>query len=100
MVNIKPACLKFINNDYNGLWVTFEEDIKKGSILTSDGYVIAETKLEDDGTEVRVYPYGEMFAHVTGYSSSVRTGLEKQLNFTLLRSNTFFFLFFPISMYF
>ena len=31
-----------------------------------------------------------MFAHLTGYSSNVRTGLEKQLNFTLLRSNTYF----------
>ena len=31
-----------------------------------------------------------MFAHVTGYSYNVRTGLEKQLNFALLRSHTFF----------
>ena len=80
----------FINNEYNGLHTLFEEDVKKGEIITSDGYVIAETIIDEDGNASRNYPYGEMFAHVTGYSSNVRTGLEKQLNFTLLRSNTFF----------
>lgn len=80
----------FINNEYNGLQTLFEEDVVKGDIITSDGYVIAETVVDDDGKTSRNYPYSGMFAHATGYSSSVRTGLEKQLNFTLLRSNTFF----------
>lgn len=80
----------FINNEYNGLQTLFEEDVVKGEIVTSDGYVIAETVTDKEGNESRNYPYGNMFAHVTGYSSSVRTGLEKQLNFTLLRSHGFF----------
>lgn len=80
----------FINNEYNGLQTLFGEDVEKGQIITSDGVVIAETIVKEDGDEKRNYPYGEMFAHLTGYSSKVRTGLEKQLNFTLLRSNTFF----------
>lgn len=80
----------FINNEYNGLHTLFEEDVKKGQIITSDGVVIAETVTDEDGEEHRNYPYGTMFAHLTGYSSKVRTGLEKQYNFTLLRSNTFF----------
>ena len=80
----------FINNEYNGLQTLFEEDVVKGEIVTSDGYVIAETVTDEEGNETRNYPYGNMFAHVTGYSSSVRTGLEKQLNFTLLRSHGFF----------
>lgn len=80
----------FINNEYNGLQTLFEEDVVKGEIVTSDGYVIAETVIDEDGNASRNYPYGTMFAHVTGYSSNVRTGLEKQLNFTLLRSHTFF----------
>lgn len=80
----------FINNEYNGLQALFEEDVEKGDILTSDGYVIAETITDADGNSKRNYPYGEMFAHLTGYASNVRTGLEKQLNFTLLRSNTYF----------
>ena len=80
----------FINNEYNGLQTLFEEDVVKGEIITSDGYVIAETLTDEEGNEYRNYPYGNMFAHVTGYSSNVRTGLEKQLNFTLLRSHGFF----------
>ncbi len=80
----------FINNEYNGLQTLFEEDVVKGEIITSDGYVIAETITDENGDEVRYYPYGEMFSHVTGYSQNVRTGLEKQLNFTLLRSHAFF----------
>lgn len=80
----------FINNEYNGLQTLFEEDVIKGDIITSDGYVIAETVVDEEGNTSRNYPYSGMFAHLTGYSSNVRTGLEKQLNFTLLRSNTFF----------
>ena len=79
----------FINNEYNGLQTLFEEDVVRGDIMTSDGYVIAETVIED-GEEERNYPYGKMFAHVTGYCSNVRTGLEKQLNFDLLRSHSGF----------
>lgn len=80
----------FINNEYNGLQTLFEEDVTRGEIITSDGYVIAETIVDEDGNEVRNYPYGKMFAHVTGYSQKVKTGLEKQENFSLLRSHAFF----------
>lgn len=80
----------FINNPYNGIQTLFEEDVVKGQIRTSDGYVIAETITDENGTETRTYPYGKMFAHVTGYTQSGRTGLERQLNFTLLRSHSFF----------
>lgn len=80
----------FINNEYNKLQTLFEEDVVRGDIITSDGYVIAETLVAEDGTETRNYPYGQMFSHVTGYSQNVRTGLEKQLNFSLLRSHCFF----------
>uniref|UniRef100_UPI0040560059 FtsW/RodA/SpoVE family cell cycle protein n=1 Tax=Agathobacter sp. TaxID=2021311 RepID=UPI0040560059 len=80
----------FINNTYNSLQTLFEEDVIKGEIITSDGYVIAETVTDENGNESRNYPYGDLFAHVTGYSEGGRTGLEKQLNFTLLRSHAFF----------
>lgn len=80
----------FINNEYNGLQTLFEKDVVRGEIITSDGYVIAETVTDEEGNEERNYPYGRMFAHVTGYTGSVRTGLEKQLNFDLLRSHSFF----------
>lgn len=80
----------FINNDYNKLQTLFEEDVKKGSIITSDGYIIAETITNEYGNEERNYPYENLFAHVTGYSNTSKTGLEKQMNFTLLRSHAFF----------
>lgn len=80
----------FINNEYNGLQTLFEEDVKRGQMITSDGYVIAESIYDESGNEIRNYPYPEMFSHVTGYSSNVRTGLEKTMNFTLLRSHAFF----------
>ncbi len=80
----------FINNEYNGRAALFEEKVVKGAIKTSDGYVIAETLLDEEGSETRNYPYGEMFSHVTGYSQKVKTGLEKQANFTMLRSHAFF----------
>ena len=80
----------FINNEYNGLQTLFEDDVIRGEIVTSDGYVIAETLVDEEGNSTRHYPYGKMFAHATGYSSNVRTGLEKQQNFTLLRSHGFF----------
>ena len=79
----------FINNEYNGLQTLFEDDVLRGEIVTSDGYVIAESLSDEEGNTTRHYPYGKMFAHATGYSANVRTGLEKQLNFTLLRSHGF-----------
>ena len=79
----------FINNEYNTLQNLFEEDVTKGQIITSDGYVIAQT-VEKDGEEVRKYPYDNLFAHLTGYSNAGKTGLEKQQNYNLLRSHSFF----------
>ena len=81
---------EFVDNDYNGLWTTYEEEVRKGNIITSDGYVIAETILDENGKEVRNYPYANIFAHVTGYSDRGRTALEQKLNFSLLRSGASF----------
>ena len=46
----------------------------------------------EDGTETRDYPYGDVFAHVIGYSDPDygNTGLESVENFELLTSNAFF----------
>lgn len=81
---------EFIDNDYNGLWTTYEDDVKKGNIITSDGYVIAETLKDENGEEIRNYPYSNLFAHVTGYSDRGRTALEQKLNFPLLHSDASF----------
>ena len=80
----------FIYNDYNSRMVLFEDDVIKGQIISSDGYMIAETDVDEDGNETRRYPYKDMFSHVLGYSQKVKTGLEKQLHFRLISSHTEF----------
>lgn len=80
----------FINSPYNGLSDLFSNTIIRGDIVSSDGHILATTDVDEDGNETRNYPYGDMFAHVVGYSSNGKSGLENQMNFSLLRSNTFF----------
>jgi peptidoglycan glycosyltransferase len=77
-----------INNAYNKRQDLLTEQIVRGSILSSDNQVLAVTKVNEDGEEVREYPYGSMFAHVVGRFSKGRTGIESTENFTLLTSNT------------
>lgn len=59
----------------------------RGSIISADGNVLAKTDVAEDGTETRVYPYGNTFAHVVGYSSNGKAGLEASYNTELLSSN-------------
>lgn len=80
----------FINNPYNSLQNLFSEHVIRGDIESADGYVLAKTKVNKDGSEERVYPYGDLFAHAVGYTGNGKTGLENQANFLLLRSHSFF----------
>lgn len=80
----------FINSPYNARLASFSNTVIRGSILSDDGTVLADTSVASDGTETREYPYGSMFAHVVGYSSNGMSGIELDANFNLLRSNIFF----------
>ncbi len=80
----------FINSPYNSLQDLFSEHVIRGEIRSADGHVLAKTEVEEDGTENRIYPYGRTFAHVVGFSTNGKAGLEKQANFQLLRSHAFF----------
>ena len=62
----------------------------RGNILSSDGEILAQTYVYEDGTEQRVYPYGAMFAHVVGFDTHGKSGLESEVNFHLLSSHEFF----------
>ena len=44
----------FIANSYNGRQSLYAEKIKKGSIISSDGNVLAETLTDDDGTSTEI----------------------------------------------
>ncbi len=72
------------SNAYNPRLAEEESHYIRGRILDSAGNVLAETRVEEDGTRTRVYPYGAVFAHVTGYSARTKTGLELELNEALL----------------
>lgn len=76
-----------INNPYNARLDSFSDRIVRGSILASDGTVLAQTTTDDAGNETRVYNYGSVFDHAVGYSSKGKTGIEAMANFYLLSSH-------------
>lgn len=80
----------FINSPYNTRQDTFSDRVVRGNIQSSDGEVLAQTNVYDDGTEERVYPYANIFAHVVGYDTNGKSGLESEANFQLLSSHSFF----------
>ena len=81
---------EIINSPYNVRLDSMADRVVRGKILDRDGNVLAETKVDEDGDETRVYPYGELYAHVVGYDSKGKSGLESAENFNLLTSNAFF----------
>lgn len=78
---------EFINNDYNSREELFAERVIRGDILSADGQVLAETLVNTDGTEERHYPFDNLFAHIVGYSTNGKSGIEKLANFHLLKSH-------------
>lgn len=58
-----------------------EQKIKRGDIISSDGEVLAYSKMTGDGQK-RIYPFDNMYAHVVGYNSSRfgRSMIEKNFN--------------------
>ncbi|MDD2957926.1 MAG: penicillin-binding transpeptidase domain-containing protein [Lachnospiraceae bacterium] len=64
------------------------DKIIRGSIVTDDGTVLASTSVNSDGTETRTYPYENVFAHVVGYASNGKAGLEAAANYDLMTSHS------------
>ena len=80
----------FINSPYNTRQDTFSDRVVRGSIQSSDGEVLAQTNVYEDGTEERTYPFANIFAHAVGYDTNGKSGLESEANFQLLTSHSFF----------
>lgn len=76
-----------IANSRNIRQDNFADLVERGDIITSDGVVIATSSTDENGNTTRSYPYANMFAHVVGYDSYGKAGLELQGNFYMLRSN-------------
>ena len=81
-----------VKSPYNQRQNAFADRIIRGDILDSNGYVLAETIVDEDGNETRRYPYGSDFAHAIGigHTSVPKSGIESAENFSLLTSDTFF----------
>lgn len=79
-----------INSPYNVRLDSMADRVVRGEIQDRNGNVLAKTEVADDGTEKRIYPYGCLYAHVVGYDSHGKSGLESTENFNLLTSNAFF----------
>ena len=78
---------ELLSSPYNARPDEKEEQIVRGSILASDGTVLASTQVDEEGNETRVYPYGSLFAQTVGYSDYGTSGLEASQNHLLLESH-------------
>lgn len=79
-----------ITSPYNKRQDTFADRVIRGEIKSADGEVLAYTQVAEDGTETRVYPQKDLFAHAVGYASHGKTGIELLANYQLLSSHAYF----------
>lgn len=79
-----------INNAYNiKRGELLAEKTVRGTILSGDGQVLASTVTKEDGSEVREYPYGNVFAHAVGFMAQGCIGVESMCNYKLLTCSNF-----------
>ena len=78
---------ELISNSYNTRQKILQAKNMRGTIYSADGKSLVSSKLNDEGTEVRTYHYGPMFAHVVGYAINGRMGIESSANYYLINSN-------------
>jgi peptidoglycan glycosyltransferase len=79
---------EMINNSYNSRQQILLSRNYRGTIFSRDGDVLAVTELDADENETRVYPYGNLFSHIVGYSTQGRMGVEALANYYLINTNT------------
>lgn len=72
------------SNAYNIRVRNDMEGIQRGDMLDKDGELLATSVLQSDGSYERQYPRARMSAHVTGYSSVGKTGVEAAANFSMM----------------
>lgn len=77
-----------INNSYNSRQEMLLSENYRGSIMSRDGEVLAETLLDEEQNETRVYPMGNLFSHIVGFSTQGRMGVEALANYYLINTNT------------
>lgn len=70
-------------SSYNPRLNYIDDSVKRGNITDINHQIIAESVDNGDGTYSRKYPRARMAAHITGYSSMGKTGVEAAENFEL-----------------
>lgn len=78
---------RYNKSAYNPRNINPEVDVERGKILASDGTVLAENKSEN-GSTVRNYPQGNLYAHVVGHTDRGKGGLELTYNKELLTATS------------
>lgn len=76
-----------LNSPYNKRSEKKAVQVVRGSILASDGTILANTTTDEEGNEIRNYPYNNLFAQVVGYSDYGSAGLEATQNNAMLTSH-------------
>ena len=76
-----------ITNSYNSRQKLLAAENIRGTIYDRGGKVLAQTVKNEQGKEVRQYPYGNLFAHSVGFSTKGKSGIEAAENYYLLNSN-------------
>ena len=81
---IQKHCLTTVITAGRAYW---QRKNTRGTIYSSNGDILAQTVKGEDGKEVRNYPYDNMFAHIVGYSTKGKTGLESLANYYLINTS-------------
>lgn len=76
-----------INNSYNSRQEILLSQNYRGAIYSRDGDVLAQTVMDPGQKERRVYPYDNLFAHIVGYSTQGRMGVEALANYYLINTS-------------
>jgi peptidoglycan glycosyltransferase len=76
-----------MNNSYNAGQTILMTQNTRGTIYARGGEVLAESKAGTGKTDVRTYPYQNVFSHVVGYAVKGMSGIESLANFYLLQSD-------------
>ena len=75
----------------NNHTMMLESKTKRGSISTSDGVILAQSSVNEEGYYTREYPQGDLATHVIGYYSQKygNTGIEQTYNDVLKGDSNF-----------